>query len=161
MEILEGNIKEFLAILRPHITAFSAQLPLSFNHGDEVVVGGEVLSVFDANELDYDPAKPQLGALALPANDYGVYITIDDKVGQTSLVVFQSVYIELLQRLKVDSLVGKVVIAKGQFAQMNKSTRFLTENAEFIDIEKHPDEEALPRVLCYTLNALEQTEKEK
>jgi hypothetical protein len=161
MEILEGSIKEFLAILRPHITAFSEQLPLNFNHGDEVIVGGEVISVFDANQLDGDLSKPEFGAIALPTNDFGVYITIDDKVGQTSLVVFQSVYIELLEKLKVDSLVGKVVIAKGQFAQMNKSTRFMTENAELVDIDKHPDKETLPRVLCYTLNALEQTEKEK
>lgn len=153
MKTREEEIKEFLSILQPHVNAFSAQLLLQHQHEDEVIVGGKVISVFDPNRLDTQFDEPYQQPASV-GEDMGVYITIDDSLGQIILLVFQSTYLEILKNLG-EPLVGKMIIAGGQYAKLNKSMTFLTESGKLAKTNSHPNEETIPRVFCYQMELIE------
>jgi hypothetical protein len=103
--------------------------------------------------LDADLDKPNEGEPATLENDMGVYITIDDRLGEIILVVFHSSYYEILKTLG-ESLVGKVIIAEGQYATLQKSTRFISEAGYIVNSDKHPNRETKPRVFCYDVKLI-------
>ena len=147
METLSDKSKELISILKPHVTAFSAQLPLNYKHEDEVVVGGEVVSVFNANCFNSsNPVGIQ--------NDFGVYLVLDDAIGQISIVIFQSEYQKLLKNVGKDSILGDIVLCEGQYGMMNKSTNFMTEVGAIIKHEKHPNKEEKPLVFCHNVQII-------
>lgn len=142
--------KEIISALQPQITAFSAQLLLSHKHGDEVKVGGKVISVFDPRLLGFSSDSfPSLGVM-----DMGVYLTVDDGLGEIIIVLFESIYENLLIEAEEGSLEGKILLAEGQYAILDKSMDFMTAARRLVRIDSHPSKETKPLVLSYEAKLL-------
>jgi hypothetical protein len=148
------EIKKNLSILQPHVTAFSAQLSLNSKHGDEVRVGGKVVSVFDSNRLDMNFDAPY-GESIMPTEDTGVYLTVNDELGEVTLVVFQSTYRRILADSGGESLIGKWVVGKGEVAVLDKSMQFITNSGKLVTADSHPVKEVLSRVFCHGMELIQ------
>jgi hypothetical protein len=116
--------------LRPFVTSFSAHIETNYLTGEEVCVGGKIISFLD------------IGAL-LPETDEGVYVTLDDGVGTIELALPRKVYEAHADTVSFE--IGSVLLATGRVHHMPIECKGKS-------IKKHT--EHTTRVLCWSLTAL-------
>jgi hypothetical protein len=120
---------------------FSAQLK-SVNHGTQVCVGGEIKQIVDTSQWMTDE---QLEA----GTDPGVYITLDDKVGETTIVVPIKLYNDYVE--KHNPVLGDIAIAVGKVICLEfKGVDEITKRP--YKIKKHPEQTTY--VACYYIGPL-------
>ena len=142
-------MKHIHELIKEHVTGYSAEIPSKFHHGDEISVGGRVISVFDANLL-----SPGLRPVEDDAKDFGVYIVLDDGLGEIQLTIFQSMYRRLLEESDGD-IMGKLIVGTGQYIVISKSTAAKDFRGRDIIIPTHPDKEERPKVFGFDVKQVQ------
>lgn len=97
--------------LKPFVTSFSEVIS-TFEHGREVMVGGEIKSVLVMNDFLSPEPDPTLELADI--GDLGVYLTLDDGIGLNNLVVPTLEYERFKEEHGSFPSVGMIVLAKGK-----------------------------------------------
>lgn len=121
--------------LRPWVTSFSAHIEQNALSGDEVSVGGKVISFLDMSSILSDSGE-------------GVYLTLDDGVGTIDVAVPKQVYDKYKEATSFD--IGSIILATGRLHRMPMERKGKK-------IKKHPEETI--RVLCWKIGNLPEEEK--
>lgn len=90
---------DLISKLRPWVTTFSEAIRYQHQHKDELRVGGKIVRIFNFSSMTQD--KKDM-----------VYLTVDDDVGEISLMVPGDIYEELDN--KYSFVKGMIVLADGK-----------------------------------------------
>lgn len=119
----ESQMEKMVKQLKPFVTTFSGALPTVCKHGDEVSVGGKIVSVMNMSDLIDGPEQK------------GVYITLDDGVGLTHVVIPEKAYNEYKELYNLE--IGSVVIAKGKVFVVDTSSTFTPKKKDAYTVDNH------------------------
>jgi hypothetical protein len=131
--------KELIEKLQPYVTAFSTTVENHQKHGDKVVVGGVVTHVLNMVEL-------LSGALEEEFKTDGIYIMLDDGVGEISLCLAPKAYDIYVQKFGPLE-VGKVILAEGMVFRLDTTHSYEGARGKKVTVDKH--EKDTVRVLGY------------
>lgn len=87
--------KDLIKKLQPWVTTFSEAIKLQCKHGDEICVGGEILSIFDVSDMTN-------------SEETMVQIEIDDNVGISTILIPKMIY------KRYSLKVGDIILATGK-----------------------------------------------
>lgn len=100
--------KTLVQRLRPWISVFSAEMVKKNKHGDNVKVGGTILSILDFSSCD----------LKIDRDDIETYITIDDSIGTTDLFFLKDTYHTFNK--DYNFIPGMIILAEGKVLREKK-----------------------------------------
>ena len=123
--------------LEPHVSVFSATLP-EREHGDDVVVGGKVTGMLNMMSIVQDTSDKEL-------KEEGIYITIDDEIGETELCIPQKAFHRFEETFK-PLAIGDVILAKGRVYHLNPTHTYEGPKGKKITVDK--EEEKTLRVVA-------------
>jgi len=134
--------------LKPYIECYGAELPLKYSHGDEVMVGGKIVSIFELGNiigdlLDQRDPKDSLG-------EEGIYITLDDGIQPFQVVLHRDIY--RFYKGKYNLKIGDVIVVKGKLAFLDTTHREV-EKGKIIEQNNH-DEQGQFRVLAWDVKLI-------
>jgi aspartyl-tRNA synthetase len=119
--------------LKPFVTKFSASLNAN-SHGETVTVGGKVTAIL--NMTDFGE---------------GVYLTLDDGIGETQVVLSPKAY-ELYVKNNGELNKDDAVIVEGKVGRLDTSHSYDDKKGKKITVNKHKTETV--RVLSYQIALL-------
>lgn len=136
--------------LKPYVTAFSEELPLRYQHGAEVTVGGKIKKIFKLEDIMSDVLQEKKNKGNIDSKDLGlgIYITLDDGVGILQIVVPKEVY-DFVEKA-YGLYPSQVVIAHGKLAFLDTTHRYMR-NEQEIQVNNHSKEF---RVICWEITPL-------
>ena len=129
---------ELVQKLKEHVTVFSAAIPTQCEHGDEVKVGGKVTAILNLSEILQESNH----------DTEGIYITLDDGVGETQLCLPPRAY-ELYLENFGELAIGDVLLAQGRVHYLDTTHTFEGSRGKKVTVDKHPEDTI--RVLTYLL----------
>lgn len=130
---------EIVQKLKPYVTAFSAAIPTQHKHGDTVTVGGVVTGVLNLMEL-------LSGALDEELKTEGVYVTLDDGIGEVNLCLAPKAY-QIYEKKFGPLQVGSIILAEGKVFRVDTTHSYEGARGKKITVDKHKQDTI--RVLGY------------
>lgn len=116
--------------LRPWVTSFSAHIEKNSLSGDEVSIGGKIISFLNMDTI-------------LSESGEGAYLTLDDGVGTIDVALPKQVYDKYKDSTSFE--LGSIVLATGRLHRMPMERKGKK-------IKDHPEETV--RVLCWKIGNL-------
>lgn len=141
--------ENLISQLKPYVTAFSAEIPLKFKHTDVVVVGGVVKNILNLHQLLEDSFEKEL-------REEGVYVTIDDGVGELNLVLAPPAF-HSYQAAFGELKTGDVILTEGRVFQLDTTHTYQGAQGKRITVDNH--DQSL-RVLVYNLAPVPPSKRE-
>jgi len=135
--------------LKPHVTTFSAAISSQYEHGDQIVVGGAITDMFDMTALHGSVEEEG-------ADEAGVYLTLDDGVGETKVVLPQMAFHEA-QESHGSLDVGKVVLVTGRIYRLDTTHTYESKTGKTTTTDNH-EQETL-RIVAWEISPLPEEEK--
>lgn len=120
MTLINDEVKLLIQSLKSEVTAFTAQIHRSGEHGDEVTCGGRIIRFVDSQSWVDDENRI-------------VYATIDDALGEILIVV---PYV-LWQSKEFKK--GDIIIAKGILFSLLKECEFVSKAETPITIRRNDE----------------------
>lgn len=142
---------ELMEKLKPYVSTFSAALPFQFQHGDIVKVGGVVTSILDMMDILKDASNTD-------NTKEGIYVTLDDEVGENKLVIAQKAYEAFVKQYGQIKL-GDILLAEGCFFRLDTTHTYEGLRGKKVTIDNHQSETL--RVLAYHIIPLPEEEPKK
>lgn len=130
-------------LLKPHVSTFSAAVPLKYKHSDEVVVGGKIVGILNLHDLLKDSPNPE-------DHSEGVYLTLDDGVGLNEVVILSQAYELYLKEFQLAE--GMIVIAKGKIDEVDTTHTYKNKRGKTNTVDNHEDPTI--RVLAWQVRPL-------
>jgi hypothetical protein len=143
--------KELVQQLQPYVTAFSTTVQNHSKHGDTVAVGGVVTSVLNLMEL-------LSNALDEEFRTEGVYVTLDDGIGEFSVCLAPKAY-EIFEKKYGKLEVGKVILAEGKVFRLDTTHSYEGARGKKVTVDKHKKDTI--RVLAYLAAPLPEEKPKK
>jgi hypothetical protein len=143
--------KELVQKLKPYVTAFSTSVENHHEHGDTVTVGGVVTDVLNLMELLSDATNQEF-------RTEGVYITLDDGIGEVNLCLAPKAY-QIYEKKFGPLEKGKVILAEGKVFRLDTSLTYEGARGKKVVIDNH-DKDTI-RVLGYQAAPLPEDEPKK
>lgn len=140
---------ELIHKLRPHVTAFSATVPKQ-EHGDTVTVGGKVIGILNMTDILKDSKEEY--------RDAGVYITIDDELGETQLCLAPKAY-DIYIKSHGELHLGDIILAEGRVHRLDTTHSYEGARGKTVTVDKHEQETI--RVLSYQVKPLPEDKTKK
>lgn len=137
--------------LKPFVTSFS-EVVSKYDHGTEVVVGGEIKSILVMSDFLSGDADPEIELDDI--GDPGVYIVLDDGVGINNIVLPTGEYHRFKEINGTYPQVGTVVLAVGKVMQVPIE---VNKNGKLLTIDKHT--EHTKRIAAYYLGLVPETKE--
>lgn len=132
-------------LLKPHITTFSAAVPLQHKHGDVVTVGGRIVGILNLHDLLKNSLNEEF-------QDEGVYLTLDDGVGVSQVVIPGIAYEKYVEEFNLRE--GVVVVAKGKVAELDTTHTYKNKRGKTETTDAHKEQTI--RVLSWQVRPLEE-----
>lgn len=129
---------ELVQKLRPYVSVFSAALP-ERKIGDRVVVGGVVTGFVNIGQLFE-------GTEAAGYSDEGVYVTLDDAIGEVEVCLHQHAY-RIYEKNHGPIQLGDVILAEGLIGVVDTTHTFKGPMGKRITTDIHKEDTR--RVLSY------------
>lgn len=130
--------------IKDHVTAFSGELPVRFQHTDEVIVGGKVVSFF--NGRNFMPPLPEF-------QDEGYYITIEDGIGTICILVMKPLYDAIIAEHGRDfDFVGQFILVTGGYDVLDKRGSYIAKDGSEMGLT-NPNPE-MPRVAAWQIDII-------
>lgn len=139
--------KELIEKLQPYVTSFSTTVENHQKHGDTVTVGGVVKSIVNLMDL-----------LSGTDDTEGVYITLDDGVGEVSLCLAPKAF-EIYEKKFGPLEVGKVILSEGKVFRLDTTHTYEGARGKKVTVDKHKKDTI--RVLGYQAAPLPDEEPKK
>jgi aspartyl-tRNA synthetase len=119
--------------LKPFVNTFSASIKPD-SHGETVTVGGKVVAI-----------------LNMTAFDEGIYVTLDDGIGESQIVLSPKAY-ELYEKNNGELKLDDIVVVEGRVLRLDTSHSYDDKKGEKVTVNKHKTETV--RVLSYQIAPL-------
>lgn len=136
-------MESIVQLLKPHVSAFSAAIPLQHKHGDEVIVGGKIVGILNLHELLQNAENPDF-------HEEGVYVTLDDGIGLAQVVIPAIAYEAYVEKFNLG--LGKIVLAKGKVSELDTSNTYKNKRGKTVTVDKHKTQTI--RVLSWFMEEL-------
>lgn len=132
--------------LKPYVTTFSAAVSSQYEHGDTITVGGMVTNIWNVAELLQDATDEAF-------KQEGVYITLDDGVGQNHVVLPYPMF------LKKNITAGDIFLAEGRVCILDTTHTYEGARGKKVTVDKHKTETL--RILAWDMIPLPKKEPRK
>lgn len=133
--------KNLIQQLKPFVSAFSAEIPLKFTHKDVVTIGGQVKSILNLAHLLETSFDKEL-------REEGIYVTIDDGVGETNIVIAPPA-LDIYEKHHGPLHIDDVIVAEGRVFRLDTTHTYQGAQGKRITTDNHKYENL--RVLVYQL----------
>lgn len=115
---------ELIQRLQPYVSHFSLEIPKKCKHGDTVTVGGRITSIVNLTDFDVNE---------------GVYLTIDDDIGEFSASIAPKAY-GIYKEKFGDLAIGDTVLLFGRVFCVDTTHSYVGRNGKRVTVDNHKEE---------------------
>lgn len=133
-------MSEVVKKIKPFVTTFSPQFNHVEKHGNVETIGGKIVRVLRASDILEEVPDDEMSS--------GVYLTVDDDIGEMSIYLPRSVS-ETFENKNGELTLGTLVLAQGRVHVLNTVHESIMNNGNKSIIHISPNETI--RLLAYTL----------